>query len=60
MIGIDYGLKRIGVAVSDPLGMFASPLETVPSAKIIDYLKKYNLKPEQINLEITETAANTA
>ena len=46
MIGIDYGLKRIGVAVSDPLGMFASPLETVPSAKIIDYLKKYNYKEE--------------
>lgn len=46
MIGIDYGLKRIGVAVSDPLGMFASPLETVPTAKIIDYLKKYNCKEE--------------
>lgn len=28
--------------------------------KVLDYLKKYNLKPEQINLEITETAANTA
>ncbi len=41
MIGIDYGRKRVGVAVSDPLGIFASPLETVPSAKIIDYLKKY-------------------
>ena len=41
LIGIDYGRKRVGVAVSDPLGIFASPLETVPSAKIIDYLKKY-------------------
>lgn len=28
--------------------------------KVLYYLKKYNLKPEQINLEITETAANTA
>ena len=28
--------------------------------KILFYLKKYNLKPEQANLEITETAANTA
>ena len=27
--------------------------------KVLYYLKKYNLKPEQINLEITETAANT-
>ena len=41
IIGIDYGRKRVGVAVSDPLGIFASALETVPAAKIIDYLKKY-------------------
>ncbi|MCI1778953.1 MAG: Holliday junction resolvase RuvX [Bacteroidales bacterium] len=41
IIGIDYGLKRVGVAVSDPLGIFASPLETVPTAKIIDYLESY-------------------
>ena len=41
IIGIDYGRKRTGLAVSDPLGIFASALETVPSAKIIDYLKNY-------------------
>ena len=41
LIGIDYGRKRTGLAASDPLGIFASALETVPSAKIIDYLKKY-------------------
>jgi len=41
IIGIDYGRKRVGVAVSDPLRIFASALETVPSAKIIDYLKRY-------------------
>ena len=40
MIGIDYGRARVGVAMSDPLGIFASPLETVASAKIIDYLQK--------------------
>lgn len=40
-IGIDYGRKRIGIAVSDPLGIFASALDTVHSAKIIEYLKKY-------------------
>ena len=40
-IGIDYGRARVGVAVSDPLGIFASPLETVPATKIIDYLQKY-------------------
>ena len=41
IIGIDYGSARVGVAVSDPLRIFASPMETVPSAKIIDYLKNY-------------------
>ena len=41
IIGIDYGRKRIGVAVSDPLRIFASALETVQSANIIEYLQKY-------------------
>ena len=41
IIGIDYGRKRVGVAVSDPLGIFASALETVHSAKIIEYLRNY-------------------
>lgn len=40
-IGIDYGRKRTGLAVSDPLGIFASALDTVHSAKIIDYIKNY-------------------
>lgn len=44
LVGIDYGRKRVGVAVSDPLGIFASALETVPSAKIIEYLKRYSEK----------------
>ena len=42
LIGIDYGRKRTGLAASDPLRIFASPLETVPAAKIIEYLKKYS------------------
>ena len=44
LIGIDFGRKRTGLAASDPLGIFASALETVPSAKIIEYLKKYSEK----------------
>lgn len=49
IIGIDYGLKRTGVAVSDPLGIFAQPLDYVPSAKIVEYLKNY-AKGEGIQL----------
>ena len=45
-VGIDYGKKRVGVAVSDPLMIFASPLETVPTANIINYLKTYTSKEE--------------
>ena len=41
ILGIDYGKKRTGVAVSDPLGIFASSLDTVDSAKLIDYIKNY-------------------
>ena len=44
LLGIDFGRKRVGLAVSDPLGIFASALETVPAAKIIDYIKNYAAK----------------
>lgn len=44
ILAIDYGTKRIGLAVTDPMQIFASPLGTVsPSefdAFIEDYLKK--------------------
>ena len=29
ILGVDYGERRMGVAISDPLGMFATPLRTV-------------------------------
>jgi len=41
IIGIDFGPKRVGLAVSDPLGIFASALDTVSAAKIITYLQSY-------------------
>lgn len=43
IIAIDYGLKRTGLAVTDPLQIIASPLETVPTSGLIDFLKKYFL-----------------
>jgi putative Holliday junction resolvase len=30
-LGIDFGATRIGVAISDELGMLAHPLETIPN-----------------------------
>ena len=52
IIGIDYGRKRVGVAVSDPLGIFASALETVHSAKIIEYLKNYAQKEKIVRFVV--------
>jgi putative holliday junction resolvase len=44
IIGIDVGQKRIGLAVTDPLGIFATGLDTVPVSEIFNYLLKYKEK----------------
>ena len=41
VIAIDYGGKRTGLAVTDPLQIIASGLTTVPSTELIPFLKKY-------------------
>ena len=47
IMAFDYGTKRIGIAVTDPLQMIATGLETVHPNLIVDYLKKY-LQTEQV------------
>jgi len=49
IIAIDYGTKRTGLAVTDPGQMIASPLETVPSHELMNYLKAY-FEKEQVDL----------
>ena len=39
-IGIDFGLKRTGFAITDDSGIIASPLETIDSKNLPSYLKK--------------------
>lgn len=46
IVALDFGLKRTGVAVTDPLKIIASPLETIPTAKIVEFLKEYCAKEE--------------
>jgi putative holliday junction resolvase len=41
IIAIDYGRKRTGLAVTDPLQIIASPLETVASAGLEKFLTDY-------------------
>ncbi len=48
IIGIDYGKKRIGLAVSDPLLIFASPLDTVTPEAFYSYIESF-LKTEPID-----------
>jgi len=38
---IDYGLKRTGIAVSDPLQIIATGLTTLPTRELIPFLKNY-------------------
>lgn len=47
ILGIDFGRKRIGVAVTDPLQMFASPLETVSNKDFDSFIDDY-MKSEQV------------
>lgn len=46
ILAIDYGRKRTGMAVTDPLKIIASPLETIPTHTLVTYLKEYFLKEE--------------
>lgn len=62
---IDYGLKRTGVAVTDPLQIIATGLATVDSPQLISFLKNYFLREtveliiigEPKNLNDTDTHA---
>ncbi len=64
IVAIDYGRKRSGIAVTDPEGIIASPLTTVPTHELLDFLKKYFAKenvdclvigePKQMDYSVSE------
>ena len=64
VLAIDYGRKRVGLAVTDPEQIIASRLTTVPTHTIWDFLKDYFQKesvesvvvgyPKQMNNEASE------
>lgn len=41
LIAIDYGLRRVGLAITDPLQLIATSLETVPAKDVLSYLSDY-------------------
>jgi len=47
ILAIDYGTKRVGIAVTDPEKLVANPLTTVPTKDIITYLNNY-LQSEEV------------
>ena len=49
ILAIDYGRKRCGIAVTDPLKIIANGLETVATHKLMDFLKDY-MNREQVDL----------
>ena len=46
ILSIDYGGKRTGLAVTDPLQIIATGLETIDSRELIPWLKKYLLQED--------------
>ncbi|MBO7608695.1 MAG: Holliday junction resolvase RuvX [Muribaculaceae bacterium] len=65
ILGIDYGRKRTGLAVTDPLQIVASALDTIPSHTLVDYITQYVARedvelivvgqPTQLNGEPSES-----
>ncbi len=41
ILAIDYGQKRVGLAVTDPLQIAANGLDTISVSEVLDYLKRY-------------------
>ena len=64
ILAIDYGQKRTGLAVTDPLKITATPLDTVPTQELLNFLTGYLAKedvelvllgqPKQLNGEDSE------
>ncbi|MDP4187085.1 MAG: Holliday junction resolvase RuvX [Bacteroidota bacterium] len=52
ILAVDYGRKRTGLAVTDPLGMIANNLATIPTGEIWDFLKDYFSKEQVVLLVV--------
>ena len=67
ILAIDYGKKRTGIAVTDPLQIIANGLTTVETPKLeqflVDYLKQEKVDqiligmPRQLSGDLSENAA---
>lgn len=68
ILALDYGTKRVGIAVTDPLKIIASSLDTLHPNEVINYITGYVLKepvelivvglPTQMNGQPSESEAH--
>ena len=68
ILAIDYGRKRTGIAVTDPMQIIASGLTTVATHELVDFIQKYVSQekveriivghPKQMNYEDSENMKN--
>ncbi len=66
ILAIDYGLKRTGLAVTDPLKIIATALDVIETSLLVDFLRTYFQKetveevvvgmPKRLNNEDSEIA----
>ena len=54
IVSIDYGKKRTGLAVTDPLQLIASGLATVSTSELFEYLTQYVAKESVERIVIGE------
>lgn len=52
IIALDYGTKRCGIAITDPLQIIASGLTTVATSEVVSFLKEYCEKEEVSTLVV--------
>ena len=57
ILSIDYGGKRTGIAVTDPMQIIATGLTTIDSKELIPFLKKY-FATEEVELIIIGMPVN--
>ena len=58
ILAIDYGAKRTGLAVTDPIGIIASALDVIPSHTLESYLTDY-FKKEEVSKVVIGMPKNT-
>ncbi|MDR1887029.1 MAG: Holliday junction resolvase RuvX [Prevotellaceae bacterium] len=57
IMSIDYGRKRVGLAVTDPLQIIATALDTVHSKDVLEYIEAY-IRKEYIELFVVGLPKN--